>query len=735
MKKLLYIALIFIFNSLVTAQTYYNWPCTPFDQPHFINGTFCENRPSGSISIHHFHDGVDIHLPQGSNVYSVINGSITSLGYASTYGINAYVRVGRYAYVHVDPNPAVQVGTPVTALQTVVGATNSWNHIHFKDGYVGSEIDGLRANGGLSPFTDNYNPYIDFVKYYINGTTTYFSNNRVNGLVDIVAKARDKTDNGSLGNNNGIHAIGYQIYDSTGTVALTDSIINLEFNVIPPSDSYVTNVFFKGSDISNYYYIITNPVTKDGYINTRDLGTGTYKIKVFTFDSKLNSTSVWSTMEIVPQDVSPPAEPEMISVIGTPNYDWIVNWAQNDSLDTDGYDFYFSYDGEEWYRQAKISSLLYAQDTTYTWNNFVPDVAVYFKVQAYDNAPVVNFGEFSDAYGMRIAATGGADVLIVDGFDRTDGYWQNVNHQFATVYGNIISEFNFSFDCVSDNAIQSDRHSLNDYPNVIYFLGDESSDHKSLSLDEQTAIKNYLAQGGNLIISGSEIGFDLMVYGTEQDSIFYTDYLKSTLSGDSSSSLIIEGIEGTPFSGLSAEISPPAGKSIRPDVIEAAGSTPILKFANGQTAAIHYNGTFGDSGTPANLVYLTFPLELINDDNVRQALLRQIFELFGQSTDIAFESPAAPVNEFILFDNYPNPFNPSTKISFKLPTSEWVNLSIYTIQGRLVKNLVQKNLTKGSYEFTWNGTDNAGNNVSSGVYLYRLETSSFSDAKKMILIR
>ena len=77
--------LFFIAAGVLNSQTVYNWPCDPFNQQHYINGTFCENRPSGDIARHHFHDGIDIHLPQGSNVYSVINGSITSFSTISFF--------------------------------------------------------------------------------------------------------------------------------------------------------------------------------------------------------------------------------------------------------------------------------------------------------------------------------------------------------------------------------------------------------------------------------------------------------------------------------------------------------------------------------------------------------------------------------------------------------------------------------------------------------------------------
>ena len=195
MKKLSFMLLFLIHFSLSQS---YNWPCTPFDQQHNINGTFCENRPSGSIQRHHFHDGVDIDLAQGNSVYSVINGTV-DIGTAAQYGINAYVRVGRYAYVHVDAHPALDVGDPVTAFETVIGATNSWNHIHFKDGYPGGERNALRIDGGFSPFEDPYPPYIPYVQFYENSSKQLFSDNRVSGLVEIVARAYDKTDDGPIG--------------------------------------------------------------------------------------------------------------------------------------------------------------------------------------------------------------------------------------------------------------------------------------------------------------------------------------------------------------------------------------------------------------------------------------------------------------------------------------------------------------------------------------------------------
>ena len=159
----------FYFPATFLISQSYNWPCEPFNEQHWINGTFCECRSGTSGDIDHFHDGVDIHLPQGNPVYSVIDGTVTSIGTSSSYGYNSWVRVGRYCYVHVDPNPALTVGDNITAYQTILGWTNSSNHIHFKDGYPGNEINALRTNGGLEPFTDTYDTSVHYIHFYTDG--------------------------------------------------------------------------------------------------------------------------------------------------------------------------------------------------------------------------------------------------------------------------------------------------------------------------------------------------------------------------------------------------------------------------------------------------------------------------------------------------------------------------------------------------------------------------------------
>lgn len=91
--------------------------------------------------------------------------------------------------------------------------------------------------------------------------------------------------------------------------------------------------------------------------------------------------------------------------------------------------------------------------------------------------------------------------------------------------------------------------------------------------------------------------------------------------------------------------------------------------------------------------------------------------------------------EFTLSQNVPNPFNPSTQVSFALPTAAKVNLSIYNVLGQHVKTLVDTDMRAGYQTVTWDGTDNTGHTVASGVYFYKLNAGDFTATKKMLMLK
>jgi len=94
------------------------------------------------------------------------------------------------------------------------------------------------------------------------------------------------------------------------------------------------------------------------------------------------------------------------------------------------------------------------------------------------------------------------------------------------------------------------------------------------------------------------------------------------------------------------------------------------------------------------------------------------------------------INSFYLEQNYPNPFNPSTTIRFKTPEATHIQLKIYDISGKEIRTLIDEDEPAGIKYVRWNGKDNFGKTVSSGVYLYRLTSAiGFSQSRKLILLK
>lgn len=118
-----------------------------------------------------------------------------------------------------------------------------------------------------------------------------------------------------------------------------------------------------------------------------------------------------------------------------------------------------------------------------------------------------------------------------------------------------------------------------------------------------------------------------------------------------------------------------------------------------------------------NLVLLTTPFSLPSDFTTES------------TTGVVQTGTFEPVG-FRLYDNYPNPFNPVTKIKFDLPEASNVNITVYDMLGSKVEEIVNSRLSAGSYEADWNASG-----YSSGIYFYRIATQDFTDTKRMILAK
>jgi len=105
------------------------------------------------------------------------------------------------------------------------------------------------------------------------------------------------------------------------------------------------------------------------------------------------------------------------------------------------------------------------------------------------------------------------------------------------------------------------------------------------------------------------------------------------------------------------------------------------------------------------------------------------------TTSVDDESSNILPQQFQLYQNYPNPFNMSTSIRFSISKNTHVSLTIYTITGKEVTRLIDKQMSAGDHNINWNGKDRSGRDVASGVYFFRLRCGDLSKTRKAALLR
>jgi hypothetical protein len=98
-------------------------------------------------------------------------------------------------------------------------------------------------------------------------------------------------------------------------------------------------------------------------------------------------------------------------------------------------------------------------------------------------------------------------------------------------------------------------------------------------------------------------------------------------------------------------------------------------------------------------------------------------------------SPFEIPNSFMLLQNYPNPFNPETSINYQLPEKVAVKIAIFNLRGQQIRTLQNRVQEQGYHSVRWDGHDEAGYKVVSGIYLYRIKAGEYASTKKMALMK
>jgi len=102
---------------------------------------------------------------------------------------------------------------------------------------------------------------------------------------------------------------------------------------------------------------------------------------------------------------------------------------------------------------------------------------------------------------------------------------------------------------------------------------------------------------------------------------------------------------------------------------------------------------------------------------------------------VIVDEPKVLPESFTLHQNYPNPFNPVTTLQYDLPEDAMVNITVFDMMGRVVRTLVNGQQSAGYKSLQWNATNNSGQPISAGLYIYTIQAGEFSQTKKMILLK
>jgi hypothetical protein len=173
------------------------------------------------------------------------------------------------------------------------------------------------------------------------------------------------------------------------------------------------------------------------------------------------------------------------------------------------------------------------------------------------------------------------------------------------------------------------------------------------------------------------------------------------------------------------------------------GSNYALRYPDfsGQPyyAAVHNEG-INDGGYDIRTMWFGFSFMYMREPDCVSPMMRSqvcydMNEWLWHHVNIDITDADAVPRVNSLAQNFPNPFNPSTMIDFSVREKGHVTLRIYDVAGRLVRTLVDEVRDAGAYREGWDGRNNRGSGVASGVYFYRMSTPGFEETRKMVLLR
>ncbi len=315
---------------------------------------------------------------------------------------------------------------------------------------------------------------------------------------------------------------------------------------------------------------------------------------------------------------------------------------------------------------------------------------------------------------------GHPQILLVD--DDGGDHYQQFYDSALRAWGQVFS----TYDVAASGPILLSH--LNQFDAVIWLTGNEAQN--TLTESDRAALAAFLTAGGNLLLSGQNLVEDI------GSSAFFADYLKASPVAGSVNNYVLDGVPGDPISDstwvmiLGAESG---NNQTSPGAVSAlSGAAEIYHYRNDPQAragAVRYDG--GAFKT----VTFAFGCEAVSglaSSTPRAEVLTSVLAWFGLETGVSPQPQAIPPTAFALYPPHPNPFNPTTTLTFDLPRPARTTLEIFDVGGRKVQivGFEESHLQAGLHTITFDGSE-----LPSGVYFAQLRAGEHTAVKKMVLMK
>jgi N-acetylmuramoyl-L-alanine amidase len=512
----------------------------------------------------------------------------------------------------------------------------------------------------------------------------------------------------------------------------------LNFGEIKGIVDYATDEEMNNVTVSAYQgsTLVREVTTDEGYNGYYFMGwmaPGDYTVKFSRNGTEFKTETVtvvkMDDIETKPTTPNVPAKVAFKKVeftsVGTVNFLW-------DKLNSDyvGYRIYYTESSnlDNW-QLALNESKLTSSITSFSskTRDFIKSTTaskLYFKIVGVNKNDVEEIeGSDSKVYSAFIS-NGGIELLVVDGFDRFTGMNSIGAHKLSAMYINSLSTITGvkSISTVDNTAIENGTVDMNSYAGVFWISGEESTVDDTFSITEQAKVKSYLENGGHFIVSGAEIGWDLVKKGSVADKAFYTDYLKAVYKNDGSATVGNSiGVTGSVFDGVSVSFNNANGWEVKfPDGINpVSGAEVLMSYASGgDDSAIGYNGTFGSGSVEGGIVYFAFPIGATVQADADELIKKSVTYLEIDGLELANDDYFK--NDLAV---YPNPLKDNLIIS-GFERNQKFGVVIYSTSGRVVY----------SQELISNGDEVSINssNWNKGIYILEIRHNNSKVVKKLL---